>query len=353
MRQAQLSDNARLLELIWGSYFPTPLQDLPALAQLVGCARVWVKREDQRSLGNFKSLGGVVAGLRALADAVGLSIESFLEERVPGPQRPGRVSGLPRLICASDGNHGLAVATAAARAGTASTIYLPLHVDRARVRRIVEAGGVVETVIGTYDDAVDVAAAAAEAGRGLLIPDTTDRSEDPVVAEVMRGYGVLSEEIRAQISEAPTHLFVQAGVGGLAAALATGLRPTMASPGRICLVEPAGAACVAAGLAAGRVVRIHGDLATVAEMLSCGQASAPALAALIAHHAESVVVSDDILRSAVGELAACGGPASTPSGAAGIAGLLKASSSDEGRRRYGITSRSVILSIVTEGVVPA
>jgi diaminopropionate ammonia-lyase len=344
MPRAQLSSNDRLLELIWGSYVPTPLQDLPALAQLAGCARVWIKREDQRSLGNFKSLGGVVAGLRALANAVGLSIESILEGRVPG---------LPRLICASDGNHGLAVATAAARAGAASTIYLPLHVDQARVRRIVDAGGVVETVVGTYDGAVDIAAAVAAAGHGLLIPDTTSRSEDPVVSDVMRGYGVLSEEIRVQITEAPTHLFVQAGVGGLAASLASGLRPRMASPGRICVVEPAGAACVAAGLAAGRVVRIHGDLATAAEMLSCGEASAPALATLIAHDAESVVVSESALRSSVSQLAACGGPASTPSGAAGVAGLLKASSTDDERRRHSITSRSVILCVVTEGAVPA
>lgn len=331
---------------LWDDYHPTPLIELPALAHRAKVARVFVKVESERPLGNFKVLGGMLAGLRALARAVGATSLQSLREQP-------RVS-LPRLICASDGNHGLAVAAAAARAGAAASIYLPVDVSAARARRIEAFGGEVVRINGTYDDAVSAAADAAIRGDGLLVPDTTSDPHDPVVRDVMDGYMLLARELVTQFRDEartrPSHLFVQAGVGGLAAAMADGLRNLMRS-GRTLIVEPEHAACVTRALAAGHPVRIPGDLHTSASMLSCGLASAPALEVLQRHDVRAVLVSEDQLQSAPQALHEAGGPVTTPSGAAGVAGLLRAAANPALRAVYQLDTDSRVLLIATEGSV--
>src|SRR3546814_15947491 len=94
----------------------------------------------------------------------------------------------------------------------------------------------------------------------------------------------------------------------------------MEGPARLVVVEPENAGCVAAALRAGRVVRVPGDPETVAEMLSCGEASAPALETLLRHGAEAVTVPEAELTAAARLLAEQPGPRTTPSGAAGLAG---------------------------------
>jgi len=321
-------------------YAPTPLLDLPELAARLSVAQVLAKDEGRRMLGSFKSLGGTYAGLRALARAAGTDIAGLR-------LRPG---GLPALLCASDGNHGLAVAAAARFAGAPARIFLHRAVTPVRARRIEAMGAAIAWVDGTYDDAVDAAAAAARATGGILVADTTDDPADPVVADVMAGYGVIAAEIRRQFPPAsarPTHLFVQAGVGGLAAAMAEGLAAWLAPPAGVIVVEPATAACVAAALARHRVIRLAGTLETAAGMLSCGEASAPALAVLRRRGAHAVAVAEAGLIAAPALLRACAGPASTPSGTAGLAGLVAVLAGDEAGR-LGLTASSRVLIIVTE-----
>jgi len=306
---------------------PTPLLDLPELAGKMEIGRLFAKDEGQRPLGNFKFLGGMHAGLRAL-------------DRCPG--KP------PRLICASDGNHGLAVAAAAQSAGAEARIYLPADASIQRAARIEALGGTIVWVRGTYDDAVEAAANAAADGEGILVADTTATPNDPVVDDVMSGYGRICLEMIDQLPERPTHLFVQAGVGGFAAAMADGLKDSMAAPGRIIVVEPEAAACVEAALRAGWPVRIEGNLHTCAEMLSCGLASAPALEILLDHGVDSLVVSEAVLMEAVSSLVAAGGPPTTPSGAAGLAGLLYAAANQKCRSDLELVSDSRVLIVVTE-----
>ncbi len=327
------------------AYAATPLLDLHALAARCGVAQVLAKDEGRRMLRSFKSLGGTYAGLRALARAAGTDIARLLDPA----SRPG---GLPALICASDGNHGLAVAPAARLAGALGP----------RLSACRGAGGAGPAdhrprvprslwVEGTYDDAVDKAADAARAGEGILIADTTDDPTDPVVADVMAGYGVIGAEIRRQVEATgqprPTHLFVQAGVGGLAAALAGSLAAWLAPPAAVIVVEPASTACVAAALAASQPMRLSGELETSAEMLSCGLASAPALAVLRRHGARAVTVSEAALRDATRLLREHGGPASTPSGVAGFAGLMSLQASGDAAS-FGLDATSRVLIIITE-----
>lgn len=345
MNESLLHEVITAATLLWGSYQPTQLIELPLLAQSAGVGRVLVKVEGGRPFGNFKVLGGMTAGLCALARAAGGSIEELLSGEAP-------YKSLPRLICASDGNHGLAVAAAARRAGTSASVYLPKSASQVRAERIKAQGAEVVWVDGTYDDAVDEAASAASRGEGLLISDTSADPGDLVVHDVMAGYGLLTTELVAQCRELlagyPTHLFVQAGVGGLAAAMANGLCDRLESPGRLVVVEPASAACVGHALAMGKPERLAGDLHTCAEMLACGLASASALSILLKHDARSILVSEEQLRGAVDALRDAGGPATTPSGAAGLAGFLHVATEPALCRAHGLDAHSVVLLVATE-----
>lgn len=321
------------------AYAPTPLCTLPALARRLGVAQVLAKDESGRRLGSFKSLGGTYAGLMALARAAGTSPADLLARRP---------AGQPALVCASDGNHGLAVAAAARFAGAPARVFLHAGVPPWRERRILDEGADIVRIAGTYDDAVEAAAASSRDSAGLLIADTTDDPDDPIVRDVMAGYGVMAAEIRDQAEDRPTHLFVQAGVGGLAAAMAEGLAGWLGPPGLVVAVEPEQAACLTPALAAGRPVRVPGDLHTAAEMLSCGEASAPALAALARHGARVATVTEVELMRAPTLLAEAGGPATTPSGAAGLAGLLAVLADPARAAEFRIDRDSRILVLVTE-----
>lgn len=312
----------------------TPLLDLSSLASALGVGRVLVKDEGARPLGSFKALGGVYAGLRALARAAGTDVPNLIAGA--GRRSP------EELVCASDGNHGLAVAAAARLAGTHARVFLPEAVSPARVERIRAKGGEPVLVHGTYEDAVAAAAAHARATGAILIADTSVDAADPVVADVMAGYGIMAEEMRGQFPVPPTHLFLQAGVGGLAAAIADRL------VGRVVVVEPENAACVGAALRAGRIVTFPGDLATSAEMLSCGEASAPAMDVLRRRSAQTITVSEAELQAAPEFLRAHGGPAITVSGACGLAGLRHALANPVIASALGLDADSVVLLIATE-----
>ncbi|UJB19987.1 MULTISPECIES: pyridoxal-phosphate dependent enzyme [Lysobacter] len=345
MNDSWLNDPAQL----WPDYRPTRLLDLPELARRCGVRRVLAKAENERPLGNFKVLGGMVAGLRALSRLTGARSLEQLRQACGG--RATR----PRLICASDGNHGLSVSAAAQRAGAAARVYLPAAVSPARAARIRALGGEVVRVDGSYDDAVLAAHAAAARGDGVLIADTSADPADPVVADVMAGYGLIARELHAQLRERaherPSHVFVQAGVGGLAAAMAEGLHAHLRAPARIVAVEPRSAACLAHALARAAPVRIDGDLDTCAEMLSCGLASAAALAVLQRHRVSALSVDEAQLSAAPALLRAGGGPDSSASGAAGWAGLLHATADPALRDAHGLDADSSVLLLITEGAM--
>lgn len=336
---------AALLQRLSPRYAQTPLLDLPRVAAECGVGQVLAKNEAERALGSFKSLGGTYAGLQALARATEISVADLLD-----PTRPRPV--LPALITASAGNHGLAVAAAAKFAGARARIYLYPGVPEARVRRIEAQGAEIVWIDGSYDDAVERAAAATRAGGGILVADTSADPDDQPVADIVAGYGVMAAEIRRQVEASgslrPTHLFVQAGVGGLAAAMAAGLSDWLAAPAKIVVAEPEDAACVAAALREGAVTRIPGKLDTSAGMLACGEASAPALRELRRVGAQAVGVPETVLAEAVTQLRAAGGPASTTSGAAGLAGLMTVARSPAFRQRLELTPQSRVLLIVSE-----
>jgi diaminopropionate ammonia-lyase len=345
MNTLTTSDLRELWTTLWPEAQPTPLLELPALARLTGVGRLFVKFEGERPLGSFKSLGGMTAGVRAVAKAAGIEDFRTLFS-------DSAVRSLPRLICASEGNHGLAVAAAAHKAGTKASIYLPREVSETRAARIAAFGAEIIRIDGTYDDAVLAAEAAVNRGEGLLISDTSSDPDSTVVNDVMAGYGLLAEELIEQFNdparERPTHLFVQAGVGGLAAAMIEGLQPLLREPARFVIVEPEAAPCVAKALQTGEATLVAGDLHTSAEMLACGIASAPALQILQRYRVDSVLVSESELRMGMAGMRNGGGPNTTASGATGFAGLLSIAARPELRESFRLGPDSVVLLIVTE-----
>jgi diaminopropionate ammonia-lyase len=324
----------------------TPLLSLDQIASQLNISGLLAKDEGKRALGSFKSLGGSYAGLAALARAAGVDVQALFD--LPATQK----ANLPRLICASDGNHGLAVAAAARLIGSSATIYLHTMVSRTRVDRIKAQGADVVIVEGNYDDAVTAAQRAAAGGYGLLVADTGDTVDDPVVADVMAGYGVMGDEIVTQLVAQhlpnPTHIFVQAGVGGLAAAVAQSLCGLLAAPAKLIIVEPDKAACVAPALLQKKAIQITGDLETSADMLSCGLASTPALEILLSHSAVALEVSETAIMEAANLLNQQPDISTTASGATGLAGLMKALSDPSLRQQFELGGASRPIIFITE-----
>jgi diaminopropionate ammonia-lyase len=265
-------------------YARTPLVDARAVAEALGVARVWVKDESSRfGLPAFKILGASWAIHRAL------------EER----------GDRPRLACATDGNHGRAVARVARQRGLEATVFVPADMIAARRAAIAAEGARVEVVDGSYDEAIERAGATG----ALLIQDTGD---DQVPRWIVEGYGTIGAEIDVE----PDVVAVQIGVGSFAAAMVRRF-----AGARIIGVEPASAACALASVAAGEPVEVPGPHDSVMAGLNCGRVS-PGAWPVISRGIEAfAAVSDDRARDAVALLARDGITAGE-SGAAGLAGLL-------------------------------
>ncbi len=283
----------------------TPLRSLPGPQ---GRAILVKDERDRMGLGAFKAVGGI--------HAVAVLLE---EARRTAPD------AVPTFVCASAGNHGFAVATGARLLGARARIHLPRTAPAPFIARLFAAGAEVVIGAGRYDDVLRDAQADAAATGAILLSDTTGGADDRPVALVMEGYTLIAEELRAVFevqSRWPSHVFLQAGVGGLAAATAHMIRTTWRVQPRIVVVEPEAAACLAASAKAGRPVRIEGP-DSVMGRLDCKAPSALAYAVLRDCDVTFATVSDAAAETAADHLALAGLP-TTPSGAAGFAALLAA-----------------------------
>ncbi len=255
----------------WPGYAPTPLRDLTGLAAAQGLAAIRYKDEAGRfGLGSFKALGGAYAVLRLLQGQTGLSSAELLSG-----QHRHKLAG-HTVTCATDGNHGRSVAWGAQLFGCACVIYVHATVSQGRCDAIAGFGAEVRRCPGNYDDSVRQAQADAEANGWFVVSDTSYPGYRDVPRDVMQGYGVMIAEAFAQMAPAdyPTHVFVQGGVGGLAAAMLAYLWQRFGAA-RPCfvVVEPERAACLYESARAGHPVVVGGALDTVMAGLACGEVS--------------------------------------------------------------------------------
>lgn len=342
----------------WPDYRATPLRALPGMAEAAGIGALLYKDESTRfGLGSFKALGGAYAVFRFLVrelTARGVSPPIPVSSLMAG-QHAGVVSQLT-VACATDGNHGRSVAWGARMFGCGCVIFIHANVSEAREAAIAAYGARVVRVEGNYDDSVARAADDARANGWQVISDTSYQGYTEVPREVMAGYTVMvGEAIDAMgDSRPPSHVFVQGGVGGLAAAVCApmwwhygGSRP------RFIVVEPENAACLYASAEAGAPTHIDGDLDTVMAGLSCGEPSLIAWPLLDAGTHFFMHIPDGGALATMGRLAA-GEGGDTPvvggeSGVAGLAGLLALCEDPETSRRLGLDGSARVLVFGTEG----
>ena len=333
-------------------YAPTPLRDVPALASACKVGRVVVKDESSRmGLPAFKILGASWATYRALCQRLGSEPHGD-DLTIVGDV--ARVESL-RLVTATDGNHGRAVARMAGLLGLEATILVPEGTAAARIAGIESEGAEVRVVGDTYDEAVAASAALADE-RTLVVSDTSWPGYDGPPRWVVDGYSTIFAEVTTQLADqglpALDVVVVPVGVGALAAAAAACLRPggdgsdTDSGP-LLVGVEPDTAACVAAAVDAGRVVEVPGPHRSIMAGLNCGLASPLALPVVAAGFDAFVAVDDDRCRAAIRAMAGAGMDVGE-TGAAALAGL--AAVVEDHRSRLPLPDDATVLLLATEGV---
>jgi diaminopropionate ammonia-lyase len=330
-------------------YAPTPLVSASELATLVGVASLVVKDQSRCfGLPAFKIVGASWAVNCALSELLGLPpAATFASLAV----RARSLRPL-KLVTATDGNHGRAVAHMAALLGLDATIYVPRGTVPARIDAIRGEGARLEVVDGPYDDAV--ARAAQDAGpRCLIVSDTSWPGYETTPRAVIAGYATIMHEIDAQLAALgaprPDVVLVQNGVGALAAAV--GAHYGGAHGPVLVAVEPVDAACMLESLAADRIVSVPGPHRSIMAGLNCGTLSMVAWPVLRSTFQLCITVDDDRARRAM-RLLAHAGVESGESGASGLAGLLALREAPEFaglRSRFGIGPESHVLLFSTEG----
>lgn len=339
----------------------TPLYALPDLAGKLQVGSVHVKDESVRSpLGSFKALGAPVALVRQV-------LRLYPEhDIVPEQVLTGRYAQLLQdytVISATDGNHGRSLAAAAKCAGCQCVIVLHAHVSAEREAAIAAYGARIVRITGNYDESVEVAAELAGTNGWQVISDTSYDGYEDIPRDVMQGYGTIAAEVVEQMAghegaSAYTHIFLQGGVGGLAAGIVSYLwelygvkRP------RFIVVEPAQADCLYQSALHGRASRALGSIDSVMAGLACGETSPLAWRFLQPAVDYFLTIEDELAIQAMRVLAA-GSEADVPivageSGVAGLAGLLSICSNKVCMTQVGLDTSARVLVINTEGATAA
>lgn len=357
MNIAQAHQSRQWLSSWRGIHRPaTPLYDLPDAAARCQVGRLCLKDESVRSpLGSFKALGAPIALVRQI-----LRLHPDFE---PAAILTGRYAEALRgytVISATDGNHGRALAAAAQDAGCRCVIVLHAHVSPEREQAIAAYGADIVRIAGNYDESVQEAARLAAAHGWQVIADTSYDGYEDIPRDVMQGYGAIAEEIVEQTSAqrgragAFTHVFLQGGVGGMAAGLASyfweyhgAQRPCVIS------VEPAQADCLLQSAIQGRPAKATGTVDSVMAGLACGETSPLAWRFLQPCVDAFMTIEDEQAIEAMRTLAQ-GSERDTPivageSGVAGLAALEWLRSDPQRSEQVGLTAESRVLIISTEG----
>ncbi len=342
--------------MAWEGYAATPLVSLAGLARQIGVGRVDYKHEGPRfGLGSFKALGGAYAAMRVLQ----VELSAQLGQRVSlADIRNGKhaeACAQVTLVSATDGNHGRSLAWGCQRVGAPCRIYIHAEVSEGRAAAMRDLGAEVIRIEGDYDDSVLLAKTEAEANGWHVVSDTSWEGYTEPPRNVMAGYGVMTREICERLEHPPTHVFLQGGVGGLAASVAAGLRQFYgADAPRVVIVEPELAACLFESARNGTATNVAIEAETIMAGLSCGEPSGMAWEILSEEAADFVTIPDAIVAPTVRLLAkAETGDALVEAGesaVAGLAALIAARLDPDLSAKLGLDETSRALLIGSEGV---
>ena len=261
-------------------YSMSPLRSLPNLARMFGVGGIWVKDESVRlELNSFKVLGGSFALYRFIQEKIGIPDKDMNYAYLTSPEVKDRLGDIT-FASATDGNHGRGIAWAAQKLGFSCVIYVHSDTSQRRINAIRNYGARVEVIEGNYDDAVRQIVIDARKFDWEIISDTSWEGYTQVPQWIMQGYTTMTAEIQEQLSGQglikPTHIFVQAGVGALAAAVIGYYHSLFGDDAPMCIVvEPENAACLyyTAKIGDGEIHAVEGDLDTIMAGLACGEPS--------------------------------------------------------------------------------
>ena len=340
----QLSLNVRcaldLLE-ICPAYTQTPIVEISPLNNI----RLLIKDETNRmGLGSFKALGGIYAVAKFLLEQWEKENGSQLSVgRLTDPEIRSW-SNKFTFVCASAGNHGIAVAKGAELFNANSRVHIAHPVPASFAQRLATLGAVVIRSGETYEESM-VAAMNDNSNGETLLADSSWPGYYHLPMLVMEGYTVIAEEMRQVFLHEdnwPTHVFLQAGVGGLAASMAYEIRKNWKQQPSIVVVEPLAAPCLFESYKRGRVTTVSGPISSMGR-LDCKEPSLIAFKLLKELADDFVCVSDEDALAAADFLAQ-NKLATTASGAAGLAAILSNAKLD-----ITIPDNSTCLVIATEG----
>jgi diaminopropionate ammonia-lyase len=345
-------ETARRVITAWPGYAATPLVQLSGLAREARVGALFLKDESGRfGLGSFKALGG--------AYAVGRVLKEEAAKQGVTPDQKDRFAAFASKItvcCATDGNHGRSVAWGASMFGCRCVIFIHATMSERRKQEIEAFGAKVVRSPGNYDDSVRLAEETAKRERWIVVSDTSYPGYTDIPRHVMQGYELMADEVMQQwpLAAPPTHLFLQTGVGGMAAAVTAFFwRRFGAARPLVVLADPLNSDCWVETIRAGAPTAAKGDLDTIMAGLACGEVSELAWT-MLKPTAHAVVGLDDnaapegmriLAEGRFGDPRVVAGE----SAVAGLMALMAIAEDDAAREALKLDEGSRVLVISTEG----
>ena len=316
----------------WENYAPTPLLLLDKLSTELKLKRIFYKDESKRfHLKSFKALGG-----------------SYAVEKI--------TKGNKKIVIstATAGNHGRSVAWGSKKLGLKCKIFISEYVSETRAKAMRGFGADVISVKGNYEDSLNECIKQSNQNNWQIVQDVAWKNYMLVPKLTMAGYSVMMKEISEQINnQKVSHIILQAGVGGMAAAMVAGLARYLNHVPQIIIVEPDSAACVLASINTGKIEKISIEKESIMGGMSCAEVSLVPWQILKKSVNYCVTVSDDYISKTIKYLANCelsyekiiGGECSTP----GIISLIGLCNDAKIRKKINLNEDSNVLLFGCEG----
>jgi len=316
----------------WNGYAPTPIISLNKLNEKLKINRIFYKDESKRfHLKSFKALGGAYA----------------VEKIIKGNNKK-------IISTATAGNHGRSVAWGSQKNGLECKIFISEFVSESRAEVMRNFGADVIRVKGNYEDSLNECIEQSNKHNWQIVQDVAWEDYKLVPKLTMAGYSVMMKEISEQIkNEKISHVILQAGVGGMAAAMVAGIARYFDYVPKIIIVEPDSAACVLESVKVGKIKKISIEKESIMGGMSCGEVSLIPWEILKNSVHYCVTVSDDYISKTVKYLAnkefsnekIIGGECSTP----GIASLVGLINDHEVKNKISLNENSNVLLFGCEG----
>ena len=315
----------------WKNYKPTPLLNLNKLNEKLNLGNIFYKDESKRfHLKSFKALGGAYAVEKVSKGKKNITISS-----------------------ATAGNHGRSVAWGAQRLGLKCKIFISQYVSKAREIEIKKFGADVIRVKGDYESSLKECKKLTKKNGWQIVQDVSDKNYKLVPRLTMAGYSIMIKEISNQTNKYITHVFLQAGVGGMAAGSVAGIARYFKRIPKIIVVEPTNAACVLKSIEKGKMTKIKIKKESIMGGMSCNEMSLIPWHILKKATNFCVSIDDNQVANTVGMLASksfstkkiIGGECSTP----GIISLISLCNNKKLKNILNLDEKSNILIFGCEG----